>query len=141
MRALVVIATLATLTATSQAGIDGFGTGIRVVALGDVTGDGDPDFATMRRGRKTDITVVSTASTTAVWSLEGNDATAVPDQDGDDIADVVIVSRMHTSRKWAVICKGTNGPRSRRSSRRARTGSPSRAPRARTRIRSRSSAM
>ena len=108
-RTLILMATLAALAATSRADWEGFGTGLRVAGLGDVTGDGDPDFATMQRGRTDEITIVSTASTSAVWSVTGCDAAAVPDQDGDGLPDVVIVSRAHRSRKWAVICKGTSG--------------------------------
>lgn len=99
---------LAFVAAGARAGdSDPTGLGHRLTALGDLDGDGLPEFAAATRVAGPGISVVSAKSGRVLWTQMGADACAVPDQDGDGRPDVAVASIL--AREWIVLCNGATG--------------------------------
>ena len=95
--------------------LDPKGLGACLSALGDVDGDGVPDFAAgTKRGLGT-LAVCSGKDGKVLWVARGRDAASVPDQDGDGKTDVAIASggieEAHETPEWASLRRGTDGAR------------------------------
>jgi hypothetical protein len=85
------------------------GLGIRVSSLGDLDGDGKPEFAAANRSSNSELVVVSTATGKELWRIGARDAVPVPDQDGDGRPDVAISVVGNRADAWVSICSGKTG--------------------------------
>ena len=85
------------------------GLGIRVSSLGDLDGDGKPEFAAASRSSRAEVVVVSAATGKELWRVGARDAVAVPDQDGDGGPDVAIAVVGNRVDAWVSICSGKTG--------------------------------
>jgi hypothetical protein len=109
-RPLVLLLALMLLPTRAGAGeIPIRGLGIRVASLGDLDGDGKPEFAAANRTSSAEIVVVSTGTGKELWRTGARDAVAVPDQDGDGRPDVAIAVVGNRPDAWVSICSGKTG--------------------------------
>jgi hypothetical protein len=114
-RTVVCVGLLSLAAGVADAGAQDFdgGLGATLAALGDLDGDGSPEFAAGSRGDQAQVVVYSAKTCTKRWSVDGWDAAAVPDQDADGVADVAVAQGFTREPdrlgRWATVYSGKTG--------------------------------